>query len=483
MSSKAVETIRAKSLIEAIPLRDGFTVPTPPSRSQLFPPLLDFLALIIIWFVVYSVASNTSERALPGMGALAFGLGFCVVLVLTCKRLGLYATLPVESLWSEIKLILKAEALTQLLAMSALYLTHTTAVTPAILLALAIASPLWLIAARQMRSSQTEQRIAAGLLTRNVLIIGHGEIGCALRDQLQNDLRLGYLVRGFLDDTSQAHDVLGTTHDLERTIRTHFIDQIYITTHTDRDLVKTLTLKAPRLGVDVSIVPDLFDGIGWNAPVDRVGHFPVLVLHRRHAYALQRLLKRMIDVLGALILGIVSTPIMALVAILIKLESDGPVFYKAERVGRKGRIFHCYKFRTMYAGADQKLEQVAHLNDRGAPLFKARNDPRMTPFGRFLRRYSLDEFPQLINVLVGEMSLVGPRPPTVAEYRQFKLEHLRKLDVFPGITGLWQVTCRTDPSFQSYIRCDLEYIENWSLSLDLEILARTVVEVLRGTGS
>lgn len=480
MSSKAVETIRAKDLRS--PINEVAASSLPLARFQLFAPFFDFLALLAISSVVYLVASSASERALPPAETLAFGLSFCLVQVLACKRLGLYASLPVESTWSEFKLLLKAEVLTQLLAMSALYLTHNSAVTPSILLALGIASALWMMAARQMRSAQTEHRIAAGLLTRNVLIVGHGDIGLALRDHLQDNVKLGYVVRGFLDDEATAHDILGPTSDLERIIRTHFIDQVYITTHADRELVKTLTMKAPRLGVDVSIVPDLFDGIGWNAPVDRVGHFPVLVLHRRHAYALRRLIKRVIDLLGAAIGSVVLSPLLLLVAAAIKIESPGPIFYKATRVGRKGRIFHCYKFRTMYDGSDRQVEQFAHLNERCAPLFKMRNDPRVTALGRFLRRYSIDELPQLANVLLGEMSLVGPRPPSIDEYRQFTLEHLRKLEVIPGITGLWQVTARSDPSFQSYIRCDLEYIEHWSLSLDMEILMRTCFEVLRGTG-
>jgi len=480
MSSKAVETIRTKDLRE--PIIDTVASTIPLGRFQFLAPLLDFVTLFAISSIIYIVASNASERALPPVEVLAFGLSFCLVQVLACKRLGLYAAIPVESSWSEFKLLLKAGVLTQLLAMSALYLARTSAVTPSILLALGIASPLWLMAARQMRSAQTEHRIAAGLLARNVLIIGHGEIGRALRDHLQDNVKLGYVVRGFLDDEAMAHDILGPIGDLERVIRTHFIDQVYITTHADRELVKTLTMKAPRLGVDVSIVPDLFDGIGWNAPVDRVGHFPVLVLHRRHAYALQRLIKRLLDLLGAFIGGVILSPLLLLVAAAIKLESPGPIFYKATRVGRKGRIFHCFKFRTMYDGSDRQVEQIAHLNERCAPLFKIKRDPRVTRIGRFLRRYSIDELPQLANVLLGEMSLVGPRPPSIDEYRQFTLEHLRKLEVIPGITGLWQVTARSDPSFQSYIRCDLEYIEHWSLWLDIEILMRTSFEVLRGTG-
>ena len=479
MSTKAVQTIRVRGLSQAA---DSTSAGASQSALQSLAPVIDFCALVGITALVYLLTSTPSERALPGIEIVGFGLAFCITHILVCKRLGLYAPLPSESIWSETRLLLKAGVLTQLLAMSTLYLTHTVVVTPPILVALGLSFPVWLLSTRQLRSVQTEQRIASGLLARNVLIIGRGEVGCALRQQLEDNQKLGYVVRGFLDDRVEASDVLGATHDLEKVIRTYFIDQIFITTHADRDLVKTLTMKAPQLGVDVSIVPDLFDGIGWNAPVDRVGHFPVLVLHRRHAYALQRLIKRIVDVVGSLVGVLALAPVFALIGAAIKIESPGPLFYRATRVGRKGRIFQCLKFRTMYEGSDQQVHKIAHMNERAAPLFKMKNDPRVTAVGHFLRKYSLDELPQLMNVLLGEMSLVGPRPPAIEEYRQFTLEHLRKLDVIPGITGLWQVTARSDPSFQSYIGCDLEYIEHWSLSLDFEILARTLFEVIKGTG-
>jgi len=177
------------------------------------------------------------------------------------------------------------------------------------------------------------------------------------------------------------------------------------------------------------------------------------------------------------------SPLMLLIAAAIKLSSPGKVFYKARRVGHKGTLFNCLKFRTMQEGADSLLEGIAHLNEREGPLFNISNDPRVTGVGGFLRRYSLDELPQLFNVLKGEMSLVGPRPPALQEYLQYQLEHLRKLEVKPGMTGLWQISSRQDPSFESYIKYDLEYIENWSVWMDLTILARTIPVVLAGTGT
>ncbi len=480
MSSKAVDTIRARvpSEVAEFPTTAGA-----PLSSQLWAPLFDFFALFCITAFLYFVLAPPVIVDLPPFKFLTIAAILCLFEVLVCKRLAFYAPLPTESAVDTFKVVFKAQILTQLLEMSSLYMTNIGSVHPGLVFTSSIVSFVWLCFSRQVRGTQVQQHISAGLLTRNALIVGYGEVGLSLRDHFRKNPNVGYFVRGFIDDSACAPEILGTTADLERVIRTQFIDHIYITTYTDRSLVKMLTMRAPTLGVDLTIVPDLFDGIGWGAPVDRVGHFPVIVLHRRHAYALQRLVKRIVDAAGSFVLLMLTAPFLALIAVAIKKESPGPVLYRATRVGHKGRIFCCYKFRTMFNGSDRQLGELAHLNERSAPLFKIRNDPRITPLGRWLRRYSLDELPQLMNVLRGEMSLVGPRPPALDEYREFTLEHLRKLEVLPGITGLWQVTARTDPSFQSYIRCDLEYIEHWSLFLDFEILARTVLEVLRGTGS
>jgi lipopolysaccharide/colanic/teichoic acid biosynthesis glycosyltransferase len=174
---------------------------------------------------------------------------------------------------------------------------------------------------------------------------------------------------------------------------------------------------------------------------------------------------------------------MLAVAIAVKLDSHGPILYFSERIGKKGRVFRCTKFRTMVRDAEIRRADVMHMNERDGVLFKISNDPRITGVGRFLRKYSLDELPQFWNVLRGDMSIVGPRPPLASEVREYKLSHLRRLDVTPGITGLWQVQARQDPSFDSYISLDVTYIENWSIWLDFKILARTVGVVLAGTGT
>jgi lipopolysaccharide/colanic/teichoic acid biosynthesis glycosyltransferase len=192
--------------------------------------------------------------------------------------------------------------------------------------------------------------------------------------------------------------------------------------------------------------------------------------------------KRCIDlVLGGSSLLVLS-PVFAAIALGIKMQSDGPVFYASERVGVHGKIFRCFKFRTMVRDAESQRERLAHLNEREGILFKISNDPRVTRLGARLRKYSLDELPQLINVLRGEMSLVGTRPSLHHEVMQYEDHHLRRLSVVPGMTGLWQVEARSDPSFDSYVELDCKYAETWSVWLDLTILARTLPVVFRGTG-
>jgi lipopolysaccharide/colanic/teichoic acid biosynthesis glycosyltransferase len=190
----------------------------------------------------------------------------------------------------------------------------------------------------------------------------------------------------------------------------------------------------------------------------------------------------LLDLLSAAGALILLAPVMSLIALLVKFDSSGPALYKAARAGRKGRPFLCYKFRTMVRNADDLKDALRKQNQRNGPFFKMADDPRITRVGRFLRRFSLDELPQLLNVLKGEMSLVGPRPHPLDDFSGYTIEHLPRLDVMPGMTGLWQVTSRTDPSFQAGMKLDIEYIHHWSLGMDLRILLKTAGAVLRGNG-
>jgi exopolysaccharide biosynthesis polyprenyl glycosylphosphotransferase len=227
----------------------------------------------------------------------------------------------------------------------------------------------------------------------------------------------------------------------------------------------------------------MYDGHTWNNSIEYVGQFPTIPLHRGQVHEVKLLLKRAVDVVFSSLALVFVSPLLAAVAIAIKLDSPGPVFYLSERIGKKGLVFRCIKFRTMARDAERRRASVMHLNERRGVLFKISDDPRITRLGRFLRKYSLDELPQFFNVLRGDMSVVGPRPPIGSEVNEYKLSHLRRLDVTPGITGLWQVQARQDPSFDSYISLDVTYIENWSIWLDLQIILRTIGVVFAGTGT
>ena len=222
--------------------------------------------------------------------------------------------------------------------------------------------------------------------------------------------------------------------------------------------------------------PLMFD---WHLPEAQ----PSAEMQREALSArITRMLKRSLDMIGATLALLVAAPAILGVALVIAVDSRGPIIYRTYRVGRKGRLFRFYKFRTMVTTAESQLDEVRELNEREKILFKVAEDPRLTRIGGFLRKYSLDELPQLWNILKGDMSLVGPRPPIAGEYEQFRPEYRRRTLVPPGLTGLWQVTARTDPSFDRYVQIDCEYIDRWSLWLDLKILCKTVPAVLRGTG-
>jgi exopolysaccharide biosynthesis polyprenyl glycosylphosphotransferase len=227
----------------------------------------------------------------------------------------------------------------------------------------------------------------------------------------------------------------------------------------------------------------MYDGLAWNSPIEYIGQFPTIPLHCGHVPELGLIFKRAFDILFSTVALAVLSPVLAAIAIAIKLDSPGPIFYSSERIGKKGVVFRCTKFRTMVEDAEKRRAEIMHMNERDGVLFKISNDPRITKLGRFLRKYSLDELPQFFNVLLGDMSVVGPRPPIASEVKEYKLSHLRRLDVTPGITGLWQVQGRQDPSFASYVSLDVTYIDNWSVWLDFKIIMKTVGVVFAGTGT
>lgn len=319
---------------------------------------------------------------------------------------------------------------------------------------------------------------------RNVLIIGAGPVGHRLAHALQQRECRGHTFRGFLDESQSIRkDVLGSVEDLAKIARREFIDEIVVAVPQGTNMARNAIWQARRNRIDVKLVPDLLGLDASHVTLEHYGGVPVLTLSEEKIPQFGLLLKRMIDVVlsaGALVL---AAPLLAAISLAIKLDSPGPVLYSAPRLGLKGRRFRCYKFRTMVADADKLKEKLRQRNERKGAFFKMVDDPRITNVGRVLRRYSLDELPQLWNVLRGEMSLVGPRPHPLDDVERYQLEDFQRLDVAPGLTGLWQVTARRDPSFDRSMALDREYIVRWSLGMDFWILAKTVGALLRAEGA
>ncbi len=462
--------------------------------------LLDFMSALLAGFIAFRIRLDpvvkhpTADVVLRHLEAtaplvsIAYLIVFSVYLVVFARLFGLYRSPEVRSGLNEQRLTVQATLTAGLMLCGTLYVMKQYTVSRVVVALTIVITLAFLMARRAMERKMMQRRFLQGRETRNVLIVGHGRVAHALRNHLQALPHMGFRFMGFVSLEDDAEDaansqIIGNIHNCVALARSLFVDEIYFSTPAEKQTVISVVEEARVNGIEVRVVPDLYDGLAWNAPVEFIGQFPTIPLHQREFPRGAYLIKRVLDVfLSGLALAALS-PFMLAIAVMIRMDSPGPIFYRAARIGRKGRTFTCLKFRTMVANADKMRADLVHKNERDGILFKMSNDPRITKVGAWLRKYSLDELPQFINVLMGDMSLVGPRPPLASEVEKYDLSHLRRLDVLPGITGLWQVEARQDPSFDSYISLDTAYVENWNLLLDLRILARTVSVVLAGTGS
>jgi exopolysaccharide biosynthesis polyprenyl glycosylphosphotransferase len=451
-------------------------------------------ALVALRFRVQPPADVSTLRVLPHLiksspNLLPFYIGwYGVCLIFFTRSYNLYGTIQHHSALHEQRMTIQASLTSGLLLCGTLYLSSGEAISRIVVGLMVLFTTVLLCLRRALWRRMVYRRFRAGIETRNVLIVGAGRVGHALRNHIDTLQHLGFRFKGFVALTEREAesgnaDMVGDVRNCLSLARSLFVDEIFFSVPAEEKMVISMVEEARIAGIDVRVVPDMYDGLAWNARVEYVGQFPTIPLHRRHFPMGGFMLKRVLDTTVSVIGLLVTSPIMLAIALAIRLDGTGPIFYKAQRIGRKGRTFSCYKFRTMVQNADKLKADLEHMNERDSVLFKIKKDPRITRVGKVLRKYSLDELPQFYNVLKGDMSLVGPRPPMAAEVEQYDLSHLRRLDVLPGITGLWQVEARQDPSFDSYISLDTAYVENWNLMMDLRILARTVGVVLSGTGS
>jgi exopolysaccharide biosynthesis polyprenyl glycosylphosphotransferase len=472
---------------------------TRPSLTTSLMMVSDVAAVLLALLVALNielerlVGGSSGLRSVMGSGTpVSWQIGylacFIAALLLVSHHQGLYGhTLNYSALYQQRRTV-QSGAIAGLLLCGAMYTTHNTAMPRTVVLGFICLSTVFTCIARGVWRFLMFRRYERGVDSSNVVILGATGIGMALHKQIVNNRHLGRIFKGFVHLSENNGELapgmsLGTLEQLRCLARQHFIDEIIIAEPCSMDVARDLIDLARELSLEILVIPGFYDGITPEAPIEYLGDFPVVSLHRCDEKVVALFLKRLCDVALSFSALLFALPMLTLIAIAIKLDSPGPIFYVSERIGKKGRVFRCLKFRTMVADAEQRKQALAAQNERAGILFKMKNDPRVTRVGAHLRKYSLDEIPQFLNVLRGDMSLVGPRPPLATEVEKYEIEHFRRLEVLPGLTGLWQVRARQDPSFERYVALDLAYVENWSFWLDLKILIRTTEVVLRGTGS
>lgn len=448
------------------------------------------LALEIkLHFFIDRNAFNTFHSS-AGAIYLGFFAWFLCCLLVVSEHYDLYNPLPAPGGARELRLTIQASLNAGLLLCGGLYLAHLELASRTVVILLVCTTAVALCIWRASRRLTYYRHFEKGIDTRNVVILGTSYLSQALGEHIAGNYRLGYRFLGYVSandhtgvENSSSLNTLGSIDRLRQLTRLHFIDEVVITEALPGEQVILLLEEARELGIDIRTISGLFGDLSAHAAIEYLGVYPVTPLHRSQSRTVSRFFKRVFDVLFSLAAMVAIFPLMFVIAVMIRLDSEGPIFYVSERIGRRGRVFPCFKFRTMVKDAEKKKRDLAALNERDDILFKVSNDPRVTRVGRILRKYSLDELPQFFNVFRGEMSVVGPRPPIVSEVEKYELEHFRRLEVMPGLTGLWQVHARQDSSFARYIELDTAYVENWTFWLDVKILLRTAHVVLSGTGT
>jgi exopolysaccharide biosynthesis polyprenyl glycosylphosphotransferase len=324
--------------------------------------------------------------------------------------------------------------------------------------------------------------------TRRVLVIGAGKVGQEVAAMIRQYVWAGLELVGYLDDDPRKRNnglpVLGALEDALRLVKELAIDEVVVALPLrSHERLAAVTYALQQVPVSIRVVPDYFNLVFLRASVEDFGGMPLITLREPALTEFQRAVKRVFDLMMGTVLTVVSLPIMALIALAIKLDSPGPIIFKQQRVGENGRLFLMYKFRSMVDGADERHDEVIRRASDGVIAHKWPDDPRVTRLGRFIRAFSLDELPQLFNVLKGEMSLVGPRPEMPWLVEEYEDWQLKRFTVPQGITGWWQVNGRADKPMHENTEEDLFYIKNYALLLDLQILWRTIGAVFRRRGA
>ncbi len=453
---------------------------------------LIFISFILAYYFRFRALAFIAADTVPVLGQYLNILVFVVLVWLVLFNLiGLYAKKKFVSLIDELALLFLGVSLSTLVLLGLLFLYREFWFSR-----LVIANAWWiallLLGSLRVALSGFQRFLRLrGWGVKKALILGAGEMGRVLAERISQDKALGYKVIGFLDDDpvksgKTYHDipVLGEVSRIKEIIERGKIEEIIIaSSRFPAEKVLDIITECEKYGIEFKIVPGILELIASRVDMDELGGVPLLTVSEIQLKGFKALVKRTADVLLSAFGILILSPVFLVFAILVKLTSEGPVLFYQQRVGLDGRTFQMIKFRSMIKDAERLFPKLEPLSEVEGNLFKMKEDPRITPLGKFMRQFSIDELPQLINVLLGQMSMVGPRPPLPGEVEKYSAWHKKRLRVRPGITGPWQVAGRSLLPFEEMVRLDIFYIENWSLWLDFKILLRTIPVVLFGSGA
>ncbi|MFZ0769879.1 MAG: sugar transferase [Candidatus Sulfotelmatobacter sp.] len=407
---------------------------------------------------------------------------------------GMYASRRLAGRWDELADTLKATTLGTFLLFCAHFAFHISLIMPEFLGIFWLTSTAATIFSRMAMRSLLKRVRIHGRNLRDMLIVGTNARAIQFAEKMRQNPALGYRVIGFVDQDwsgltefrQAGFDLACNFEGLPAFLRANVVDEVVVTLpmrsfHSRASDIATL---CEEQGIVIRFISNLFDLKKARSQAEEFAGDSLITHYTGSLQGWPVVFKRVVDIVASLGMIILLLPLLALTAVLIRLTSRGPAVFVQKRLGLNKRHFGIYKFRTMVVDAEKRMKEVEHLNEVTGPVFKIKNDPRVTPLGRILRKASIDELPQLFNVLKGDMSLVGPRPLPIRDYEGFNEDwQRRRFSVRPGITCLWQIGGRSSISFEQWMELDLQYIDKWSLKLDLEILVKTIPAVLRGSGA
>ena len=483
---------------------DTEEVRIPAHREIPFPhwllPALDIFAAFAAFGLAYFARYELTifrpvleiNRA-PFVPYLPFAAIFAAILYFTFHSNGLYKNVRGRSLMEEISIIINGVATATVIMLALFFVFQPLVFSRLMLIYVAAFSVILLGAVRGLHRMALANLRSKGIGVQRVLIVGAGETGQAVLRTMMARKDLGYYPVGYVDDDPDRGSVdlgrvkgLGNLDNLRSTIRKYHVDLVVITLPWSyHDRILSIVRVARKAGVEIRAVPDVFQLNTRQVHVENLDGIPLLGINggKPSISGADRLIKRTIDLALVILSAPVWVTIVICTAVAIRLESPGPIFYTQRRVGENGREFNMIKFRSMIPEADKYRDQLVQATGEDPRHPKIKNDPRITRVGAFIRATSIDEFPQFINVLRGEMGLVGPRPPTPDEVKHYEPWHMQRLQAIPGMTGLWQISGRSNVPFDEMCLLDIYYIENWSVKMDIQIMVMTIPYLLLRQGA